>query len=460
MTLPFDIATAQISVIGAARSGRAAVRLLRQKGAAVLLSDAGPAEKQAEVLEEMARLGAAVEFGGHSERVFDANLIVVSPGVPSDSPVLVEAATRGIPVISEIELGSIFCKAPIAGITGTNGKTTTTTLAGEIFRAAGLRTMVAGNIGHAFCDAVLETGGDADVAVLEVSSFQLDHCVSFRPEVAVLTTITPDHLNRYGGRFEDYVASKQRIFRMQYAEDALIFNADNEETVDAIAPAIARRFGTSVQRVLERGGWMEARTLYLNVGDGPERIASIDELHLRGRHNYMNILMAALTARLRGVPIATISDAVRAFEGVEHRLEFVRRLDDVTYINDSKATNVDSVVIALQSFHQQIVLIAGGRDKDSPYDPLFPLLADKVRAAVLIGEATERMAEAFQGYTEVHRASSMPDAVTEARRIAKPGEIVLLSPACASFDMFDNFEHRGLVFKRLVQMLGAAEQTA
>ena len=460
MTLPFDITTASVSVIGAARSGRAAVRLLREKGADVLLSDEGPAEAHGDVIAEMRAHGASVEFGGHTDRVFDAKLVVVSPGVPSDAPVLVEAERRGIPVISELELASIFFHAPIIGITGTNGKTTTTTITGEIFRAAGRSTIVAGNIGHAFSDAVIADGDTADLAVLEVSSFQLDHCLSLRPATAVLTTITPDHLGRYHGVFADYIAAKQRMFRNQFPEDALIYNCDDSETVAAIASAAARRFGTSVQQVLDHGGWMEARTLYVNIGEGAERLVSIDELHLRGRHNYRNILMAALAARLHGVPTAVVAKTIRAFEGVEHRLEVVRRLDDVVYINDSKATNVDSVVIALQSFHQPVVLIAGGRDKEAPYEPLLPLIDATVRAAVLIGEAADAMERAFTGHTDVRRAASMPDAVAIAQDIATPGDVVLLSPACASFDMFDNFEHRGLVFKRLVQSLQPRRQPA
>jgi len=454
--LTVDMELAKISVIGAARSGLAAARLLRSRGVQVFVSEQGDAESMPEARAELSKLGIPAEFGGHSAKAQNANLMVVSPGVPSDSPVLQDAARNGIPVISEIELACFFCKAPIIAVTGTNGKTTTTTLIGEMLKAAGKATIVAGNIGRAFSDALMDMP-EPEIVALEVSSYQLDFTVRFHPATAVITTITPDHLGRYGGDFSRYVASKQRIFRNQFDEDAVIYNLDNADAMLAARPASARAFPTSVRAVLSIGGWMEARTLHVDLGFGKETVASIDELRLRGRHNYMNILQAALAARLHGASAETVSEVARSFAGVEHRLEFVRNLDDVAYVNDSKATNVDSVVIALQSFHQPIVLIAGGRDKGSPYDPLLPLIEERVRATVLIGEAARRMAGAFAGHTELHRADSLPEAVETARRIARAGDVVLLSPACASFDMFEHFEHRGLVFKRSVLALQPRE---
>jgi len=455
MSFSFDIARSRISVIGAARSGLAAAHLLKSKGADVFLSEFSSKQNMDHAVDELAALDIRSEFGGHTELVFESKLIVVSPGVPSESWVLVEANKRGIPVIAEIELASLFCDAPIIGITGTNGKTTTTTLTGKILTEAGRPTIIAGNIGNAFSDAILQSDQNVQSVVLEVSSFQLDHCIHFHPRIAVLTTVTPDHLNRYHGIFGEYMTSKKRIFMNQNPDDALIYNADNRETVEAVRTAQACLFPTSVEHILERGGWMEGRKLMINLGEGIETIAALDELHLRGRHNYMNILMAALVGRMQGIPMASISKSVTNFHGVEHRLEFVRKIDDVTWINDSKATNVDSVVIALQSFHQPVVLIAGGRDKEAPYDPLVSLVEEKVRAAVLIGEAAERMEEAFTGYTTVYRAGSIPAAVDIASSLAEAGDVVLLSPACSSFDMFENFEHRGLLFKKLVHDLRA-----
>jgi UDP-N-acetylmuramoylalanine--D-glutamate ligase len=408
---------------------------------------------------ELARLGIPAEFGGHSGRVGEANLIVISPGVPDDAPVLAAAATNGIPIVSELELASWFCDAPMIGITGTNGKTTTTTLTGAMFRDAGRRTLVAGNIGTAFSDALRELP-DPDIAVLEVSSYQLDHCEAFHPRTAMITTITPDHLARYGGDYQRYIASKRRIFRHQYTDDHLIYNADSADTIHAVSGATPCLYAVGTQVVPQRGAWVENRTLMLDIGEGPERIAPIDALQLRGRHNHMNILMAALAARLHGVSLESVAATARIFEGVEHRLEFVRRLDDIAYVNDSKATNVDSVVIALQSFSQPVVLIAGGRDKQAPYDPLLPLVDEHVRAAILIGEAADTIERAFRGHTELHRAGSMASAVELAQRLALPGDVVLLSPACASFDMFENFEHRGLVFKSAVRALTTRGGTA
>ena len=451
--IPFDIARARISVIGAARSGMGAVRLMHRYGVPVYLSEGAAEESHAAAALELQALGVLSEFGGHSERVFDATILVVSPGVPSESWVVVEALRRGIPVISELELASYFCQAPMIAITGTNGKTTTTALSGAIFRSAGMPTLIAGNIGTALSDAVIDTPEAIDVAVLEVSSFQLDHTLYFHPRTAIITTITPDHLGRYQGSFDAYVASKQRVFRNQTPADALIYSFDDPDSAGAVMTAQSSLFPVSAYRMLTRGGWIEDNVLCINAVGETERIAKVEELSIRGRHNCMNVLMASLAARLQGVPTETITEAVRSFQGVEHRLEFVRRLDEVSYINDSKATNVDSVVIALQSFQQPVVLIAGGRDKEAPYDPLFPLLDERVRAAVLLGEAADRMSAAFAAHCPVHRASTMEEAVATARSLAVAGDAVLLSPACASFDMFDNFEHRGNIFKQLVQQL-------
>lgn len=450
MQRAFDIASMNVTVIGAARSGLAAARLLHHHGGRVFLTEHASAEKYAEAARILREEGIPHEFDGHSARVFAADMVVVSPGVPSDAPVIVEAERRGLPVISEIEVGTMFLDGPIIAVTGTNGKTTTTTLCGEICAAAGRNTLVAGNIGRAFTDALRTHAGPIDIAVLEVSSFQLDTCLTFHPSTAVITTITPDHLNRYHGDFQEYVASKQRIFMNQGTQDHLIYNADDPVVAGAIKTAASELYPVSAVQRLGAGGWRENGSLVIDAGFGKELLARVDDLQVYGRHNYMNVLMAGLSARLEGIAIDVIRQACMEFRGVEHRLEFVCEVDGVRWINDSKATNVDSVVIALQSYRQPVVLIAGGRDKGAPYDPLIDLVRERVRAMVLIGEAAGKMEREFAPHTRVTRARDMMEAVNIARMAAQPGDIAMLSPACASFDMFENFEQRGQIFKDCV----------
>ncbi|MBN1449078.1 MAG: UDP-N-acetylmuramoyl-L-alanine--D-glutamate ligase [Bacteroidetes bacterium] len=451
MQRAFDIASLKVTVIGAARSGLAAARLLKRKGVTVFLTELSAEQQYEEAARIMHAEDIPHEFGGHSDRVFDADLFVVSPGVPSDAAILQKAERIDMPIISEIEVGAMFLDCPIIAVTGTNGKTTTTTLAGEIGRAAEERTLVAGNIGLAFTDAILQNTTPVRLAVLEISSFQLDTCASFHPSTSVITTITPDHLNRYHGDFREYVASKQRIFMNQGPEDHLIYSHDDPVVVDAVKTAGAELFPVSTLQRLTRGGWRENGTLLIDAGYGREVVARVDDLQVHGRHNHMNVLMAALATRLEGIGIEVIRRSVLAFKGVEHRLEYICEVDGITWINDSKATNVDSVVIALQSYRNPVVLIAGGRDKDAPFEPLLDLVRDRVRAMVLLGEAAERMEATFSGVTRVTRARDMLEAVNIARMAAQPGDIAMLSPACASFDMYDNFEHRGRVFKECVR---------
>jgi UDP-N-acetylmuramoylalanine--D-glutamate ligase len=452
-----EIQTSSFAVIGAARSGLAAARLLHKLGARVFLSESAGREKCAEVADELDALGIPNEFGSHSDRVFEADHMVVSPGVPSDAPIIVRAQERGIEVMSEVELGSRVHEGPIIAVTGTNGKTTTTTLIGAVLQSAGCDPLVAGNIGIAFCEVLTESALKSRTAVLEISSFQLDHCVTFHPRIALLTTLTPDHLYRYHGRMEEYVASKQRIFMNQDASDVLLYNADMDSTVRAVKSAQSLAFGFSVTRSLPIGGWKDGDELVLNIGQGRETVCGVQELRISGAHNHMNVLSAALAARLHGVEMDQVRAAVLEFSGVEHRLELVRTLDGVQWINDSKATNVDSVITALQSCEQPVVLIAGGRDKQSPYDPLFELISQKVRTAVLIGEAADKMEQVFSPFTRIVRAGDMEEAVNIARTLAQPGDAVLLSPACSSFDMFTDFEERGRVFKELVRKLTGGE---
>jgi UDP-N-acetylmuramoylalanine--D-glutamate ligase len=442
------------SILGAARSGIAAAKLLRAEGATVFVSDAGPAEKSAEAIERLRQLGLEYEFGGHSDRVLDADAIVVSPGVPGNIPILRRAEERGIEITNEIEIAWQRCRAQVVAITGTNGKTTTTELVGEIFRNAGRRTFVAGNVGIPFSDIVAEAD-ESSVVVLEVSSFQLERISTFRPRVAVILNITPDHLDRYES-FQEYAEAKFRITMNQTPSDTLIYNIDDENLRSLPARSRAKAIGFSIVHEFPAGAFQRDSMLILrdNQTGSEEMLIGVDEIRIRGPHNLYNSMAAALSARSLEVASSVIRESLMTFPGVPHRLEPVRELEGVRYINDSKATNVDSLWYALSSFTEPVVLIAGGKSKKSSYDPILPLVRGHVKAVVLIGDAADEMEEAFRGVTKTVRAGhDMREAVAIARSIAVAGDVVLLSPACASFDMFDNYEHRGDVFKSLVNEL-------
>ncbi len=452
---PSDIKGKKATVVGGARSGRAVAHLLAQAGAHVFLSERGAPTRGLEAA--LAADGVAYEFGGHTARALDADFVAVSPAVASTAALVVEAQRLGLPVCSEIEVASWFCAAPIVAITGTNGKTTTTSLAGHIFRTAGRNPVVAGNIGYPFSDYVLDITDD-QVVVLEVSSFQLDHVETFRPHVSVLLNITPDHLDRYHGRLSDYAESKFRIFKNQQAGDVLIYNADDELVRRRVALRLRRRplraLGVSTCRPLEAGAFARAGALVLRTDDDEEVLMPIDELSLRGRHNLYNSLAAAVAARVMEVRSGVVRESLAPFEGVAHRLELVRRLDGVRYVNDSKATNVNAVWYALESFQAPIVLIAGGRDKGNDYSALVPLVREKVRAVVALGESAAKvLRELGSAAPESSLAVSMEDAIRQAHVLARRGDVVLLSPACSSFDMFEDYEDRGDTFRRLVMNL-------
>jgi UDP-N-acetylmuramoylalanine--D-glutamate ligase len=428
--------------------------MLRGEGARVFVSDTKPAEASADVASRLEELGVEYEFGGHTARVLEADTIVLSPGVPGDIPILREAAGRGIEIVSEIEIASRRCRAPIVAITGTNGKTTTTELTGAIFRAAGRRTFVAGNVGLAFSEVALDADEES-VVVLEVSSFQLERISTFRPAVAVILNITPDHLDRYAS-LEEYAEAKFRITMNQGDGDTLIYNADDTSLRALPERSHARGVGFSITQQLDEGAWQrDGRLIMRSTSNSTEQeLMRVDEILIRGPHNLYNSMAAALSAGSLGIGSDVIADTLRSFPGVPHRLEPVRELDGIRYVNDSKATNVDSLWYALNSFSEPIVLIAGGKSKKNNYEPILPLLRKHVKAVVLIGEATEEMEEAFADHVQTLRAGyDMGAAVEMARTVAVPGDVVLLSPACASFDMFNNYEHRGDVFKSLVEGL-------
>jgi UDP-N-acetylmuramoylalanine--D-glutamate ligase len=346
-------------------------------------------------------------------------------------------------------------RVPIAAVTGTNGKTTTTALLGRIFADAKRPCAVGGNIGTAFSQIVDEVTAEG-TAILEISSFQLDHIVSFRPRVSVILNITPDHLDRYDRSFEKYIASKSRIFENQRRGDTLIYNEDDPVTRTAVQGGVHPEVTVlpfSRERELPEGAFLRNGTVMIaREGTGTE-VVKAEEISIPGAHNLLNAMAAALAAHVTEIPVASMRATLRNFPGVEHRLEFVRELDGIEYVNDSKATNVDSVWYALQSFRKPLVLLLGGRDKGNDYSRLRDLVREHVRALVAIGESAEKVRLAFQGIVPVTVCGSMEEAVRTARRLAERGDVVLLSPACASFDWFENFEHRGRVFKDLVAQL-------
>jgi len=453
---PDDIGTKQVTVVGAARSGRAVAKLLAKAGADVFLSERGPPPSEGETGLET--IGIDYEFGGHTARAVDADLMVVSPGVPTKAPVVQDAMQAHIPVCSEIEVASWFCEAPIVAITGTNGKTTTTHLTGDIFqRARGEdEVTVAGNIGYPFSNYVLDVDPD-DVVVLEVSSFQLDHVHTFRPRVGVLLNITPDHLDRYEN-FGAYAQAKFNLFRNQGPGDVVVYNHDDElvrEHVEAAAKEAAFRTVAIAQTTEPKSGAVvRDDRIILRIDDIDEPLMQRGETALRGRHNLYNSLAAAVSARVMEVENDVIRESLAGFEGVPHRLEEVATVDDVLYVNDSKATNVNAVWYALESFERPVILIAGGRDKGNDYTDLKPLVRQGVRAVVALGESADKVYEAL-GAEAAERATaqSMKEAVEIAHGFAEPGDAVLLSPACSSFDMYENFEERGDTFRRLVKAL-------
>jgi UDP-N-acetylmuramoylalanine--D-glutamate ligase len=442
----------KVSVIGAARSGVAVARLLQSRGAVIFVSDKASPDKLRAEVQTLADLGIERELGGHSERVYDCSLMVISPGVPSNAPVVVEAQNRSIRVISEVEVASWFCRSPIVAVTGSNGKTTTTTLIGRILGDAKKKHAVAGNIGTAFSSVVLELA-PSDIAVLEISSFQLDHCETFRPRIAAILNITQNHMDRYDHSMEKYATAKARIFMHQTGDDVLIYDADDEWTAKTVDQARCRRIPFSLRQTLTEGAFLENDRLVTVLGGEKTEIIKPDEISIRGPHNLYNAMVSVLVGQLVGVNAASIRATLRNFKGVEHRQEFVRELRGVRYYNDSKATSVDAVWYALQAYDRPIVLMLGGRDKGNDYSRITDLVQRNVRAIVAMGESADKVEQAFTGIKPVRCTKSIEEAVLAAQSLAQNGDIVLLSPACASFDWFEDYEQRGRVFKELVKNL-------
>jgi UDP-N-acetylmuramoylalanine--D-glutamate ligase len=457
---PDEARTKRGTVVGGARSGRAVAQLRAEAGSEVFLTEQGPPSDGAEAALDAAEID--YEFGGHTVEALDTDFFVLSPGVPTQSNIAQQAKRAGLDIYSEIEVASWFCDAPIVAITGTNGKTTTTSLTGHVFRQAladdpERNVIVAGNIGYPFSDYVLDAE-PTDVVVLEVSSFQLDHVDTFWPRVSVLLNITPDHLDRYDHDFDAYAQSKFNIFRNQGAGDAVVYNRDDDLVRNAAERAAEaqgiRPLAISLHGVPEAGGGLRDDRIILRIDDEDEPLMHRDELALRGRHNVYNSLAAAVSARVMEVENAVVRESLAGFEGVPHRLEEVRTVNGVLYVNDSKATNVNAVWYALESFERPVVLIAGGRDKGNDYSDLKPIVRDGVRAVVALGESADKVIlELGTEAPEHSRARTMEEALGQAQQFARPGDVVLLSPACSSFDMYESYEERGDTFRRLVKTL-------
>lgn len=442
----------RVTVVGLGKSGVAACRLLRAAGAVVTASDRTQAEALGADLQALRRLGVRLETGGHHpETILGAELVVVSPGVDLRMPLLARAREAGIPVLSEVELAYRSCRARFLGITGTNGKSTTTSLVGLMLERAGVPVVVAGNIGTALCDVVPGLGPDRWV-VAELSSFQLETIEIFRPEVACLLNVTQNHLDRYADLAE-YRDAKARLFLNQEPGDWAVLNADDPAVLEAAVSARAQRALFSRTHPVEEGAFLEDDRLLLRRAGETREVCRVQDIRIRGVHNLENALAAAVAAALAGASGGAARAVLAEFPGLEHRLEPVAILGGVQYVNDSKGTSVGAVVRSLESFPGRVILIAGGRDKGSDFTPLRPVVEGRVRALVLIGEAREKIAKALAGTAPVHTAGSMEEAVRRAAGLAGPGDVVLLSPACASFDMFRDFEDRGRAFKEAVRSL-------
>jgi UDP-N-acetylmuramoylalanine--D-glutamate ligase len=441
----------RVLVVGLARTGIATALFCAARGATVAATESRTETEIAESLAQLRAAGVSLEVGGHQVQTFlQQDLIVPSPGVPADSPLLQAARERGIPVWSEVELAYSFVQGTLIGITGSNGKTTTTSLVEHILRTAGFPTILAGNIGTPLISCI-ERMSSTTVTVVELSSFQLELIDKFRPDISVFLNLTPDHLDRHH-TMDSYAAAKARIFENQTDEDAAVLNADDSATVP-YAPTRPRLYWFSRKQRVAQGASLQGDEVVFRQDGKTEPVMNRSEIPLVGTHNLENVLAAVSATRLAGAPPAVIAKGVRSFAGVEHRLEFVAKVAGVRYYNDSKATNVDATLKALDAFPGRVLIILGGKDKGSDYTALQQPLREKAVLVLLIGAASEKIEKQIAGAAAIERAGALDRAVEIASHSARPGDVVLLAPACASFDQFQNYEHRGRVFKDLVRQL-------
>ncbi len=451
MRNPFELRGKRVLVVGLAKTGVATSLFCAARGAEVTATDARRENEVGDAIVQLRAAGVNLELGGHREDTFlRQDLIVPSPGVPADAPLLRAARAKGVTIWSEIELAGRFMNGRLIGITGSNGKTTTTSLIEHILKNAGFPTILAGNIGTPLISRIEQTNDDT-VTVAELSSFQLELIETFRPNISVFLNLTPDHLDRHH-TFEEYGAAKARIFRNQKEADSAVLNADDPASTP-YAPTRPQVYWFSRKQRVAQGAFVRNNEIVFRQNGEEMAVLKLQEIPLVGAHNVENVLAAVTTTRIAGANPAAIAKGVRSFAGVEHRLEFVAEVGGVRYFNDSKATNVDATLKALDAFPGRILIILGGKDKGSDYTVLRKPLREKAILALLIGAAADKIEKQIEGSVAIEGAGTIERAVEIASHAARPGDVVVLAPACASFDQFQNFEHRGRVFKDLVHQL-------
>ncbi len=444
-----NVAGKNILVVGLARSGAAAAEFLAGRGAHVTINDAKP-EGELKDAKALRAKGIEIIAGSHPAPLFEnSDLIVSSPGVPLSLEPFRKARAAGIPIVSEVELAARFLRGRLVGITGSNGKTTTTTLIGELLKVAGLQVEVGGNIGTPLI-SLAETSSDDGYTVIELSSFQLEAIDRLHLFAAVLLNITPDHLDRYNS-MDEYAEAKANIFRNQTPDDYAVLNFDHDRVAKMSTRTRARIVYFSRQREIDEGVFLRGDEIIHRVAGREQVLVPRNEIPLRGDHNLENVMAALGVGLACGASPDSMRKTVGDFKGVEHRLEFVAEIDGVKFYNDSKATNVDAAIKSIEAFPGGLIVILGGKDKGSDYSPLAPLVRRRCEQIILIGSAADKVAAALENTKPIHRAATMQEAVEMGIKLSEPGNTVLLAPACASFDMFDNYEHRGRVFKEAVR---------
>ena len=445
----------KIVVLGLALSGVAAAKLAARQGADVFVSDNQDTSELQGTLTDLKELGINGELGQHSNQIYDADLWIISPGIPQDSELVQKGHHKGISIVSEIEFASWFTEAPILAITGSNGKTTTAHLLAEMIQTDDLHGLLAGNVGIPFSAMVLKDLENPDakrVWILEISSFQMEFITHFKPYIAIFLNITPDHLNRYPS-MKEYIAAKMKMWSRQTAEDFIVYNADDTILVEEIAESTSRKIAFGLDHHPEAIFQPNRTKIYT---EEHATLIEMNQLALPGKHNLANALAAATAAHLMGIPNKFISATMSQFSGVPHRLESVAEINGVTYINDSKATNLDAVQVALKSFSQPIILLLGGLDKGGDFRSLLPHTHNNLKEVIAFGQAQDLILTALRDAVRSTSVMDLKEALELAQNCSQPGDVVLLSPGCASFDQFNNFEERGNYFRSLVTVMEKA----
>lgn len=446
-----DIKNKKALVVGLARSGISAANLLCRLGARVTITDE---KRESELSENIRKLtkGISLKLGGHNGvDIAKVDLVVISPGVLWDSPFLNKIRENGIRIISEVELAFKYIKAPLIAVTGTNGKTTTTTLIGEMLKKDDRNVFVGGNIGNPMCEEVLN-GSSSELILSEISTFQMEGIETFKPHISVILNITPDHLDRHKSMAE-YIALKKRVFINQNTRDYTVFNMDDKITAALSNEGKGERIFFSRIREVDNGAFVRGNNIIFRRNRKEEIVSTLKDLKIIGVHNIENTLASVAVGGICDIPPRLMREVISEFSGIPHRMEFVREIEGIKFINDSKGTNVGATIKSIESFNEPIILIAGGKDKGSDYLPLKPLIEDRVKFLILIGEAKKKMASVMNGFRNILNAESFEEAVNEAFDKAEKGDVVLLSPACASFDMFRDYEDRGEQFRKIVESL-------